>query len=66
MREPELLELVRIKSRTLRELRERKVIPFIEAGPRTFLYDPQEVMEALRKFRQAEVRVPGKREKKAK
>jgi hypothetical protein len=65
IREPELLEIVRVKSRTLRDLRERKVIPFYKAGDRTFLYDPEEVMTALRKFRHSEVKIPEKREKKS-
>lgn len=64
IREPELLEIVRVKSRTLRDLRDRRVIPYYKAGDRTFLYDPEEVMEAIRKFRHSEVKTPKKREQK--
>jgi hypothetical protein len=66
VREAELLQVVRIKPRTLRDLRERKVIPFIQAGDRTFLYDPEEVLKSLAQFKRESVQAPGKRKQKAK
>lgn len=56
MNEKELLsEVVRITSRSLRELRRRRLIPFIKVGKRTILYDPERVLASLEKFERMEV-----------
>jgi hypothetical protein len=44
--EEELLEVVGLTSRQLKELRYRKVVPFIKIR-RTLLYDPEKVLDAL-------------------
>jgi hypothetical protein len=49
LEEKELLEIVRIKSRRLKDYRERRVIPFIKTG-RSVLYDPEAVIAALKKL----------------
>ena len=50
MSEKELLtEVVRITSRSLREFRRRRLIPFLKLGKRTILYDPEKVLAALEK-----------------
>jgi hypothetical protein len=50
MTEAELLEVVRIKSRLLRELRRRRLIPFIKLNSKTILYNPTRVLAALGKY----------------
>lgn len=50
--EEELLKTVRIKSRRLKDYRDRKVIPFIKTG-RSVLYDPVAVEAALKRLERA-------------
>jgi hypothetical protein len=55
MNEKELLaEVLRIPSRSLRELRRRRVIPFLKVGKRTILYDAEKVLASLAKFERTE------------
>jgi hypothetical protein len=55
MNEKELLsEVVRITSRSLREFRRRRLIPFIKVGNRTILYDPEKVLASLEKYERTE------------
>jgi hypothetical protein len=49
LEEKELLQIVRIKSRRLKDYRERKVIPYIKTG-RSVLYDSEAVIAALKKL----------------
>ena len=63
LEEPELLQIVRIKSRRLKDYRDRRLIPYIKTG-RSVLYDPDAVVLALKKLERAPVGIPGKREKK--
>ena len=49
LEEKELLEIVRIKKRRLKDYRDRRVIPFIKTG-RSILYDPEAVVAALKKL----------------
>jgi hypothetical protein len=50
--EEDLLKVVRIKSRRLKDYRDRKVIPFIKTG-RSVLYDPDAVVAALKRLERA-------------
>lgn len=63
LEEKELLEIVRIKRRRLKDYRDRRVIPFIKTG-RSVLYDPEAVVAALKKLERAALEIPGKRERK--
>jgi hypothetical protein len=65
MEEEELLQIVRIKSRRLKDYRDRKIIPFIKTG-RSVLYDPEAVVLALKKLEREPVGILGKREKREK
>ena len=53
--EEELLTHIPITSRTLRELRFRRKIPYITLGHRTLLYDLEAVLRALNKLQIKEV-----------
>jgi hypothetical protein len=54
VKEGELLEIVRIPSRLLRDLRARRLIPFVKLNSKTILYDPTRVLEALAKYERME------------
>ena len=55
VKEKELLQTVRISSRLLRDLRARRLIPFIKLNKKSILYDPQKILEALEKYERMEV-----------
>jgi hypothetical protein len=57
MKEEELLLVVRIKSRLLRDLRARRLIPFFKINSKTILYDPARVLAALEKYERTEAGV---------
>jgi hypothetical protein len=50
VKEAELLQTVRIPSRLLRDLRARRVIPFVKVNSKTILYDPDRVLKALGEY----------------
>jgi hypothetical protein len=50
VKEEELLQVVRTTSRHLRDLRARRVIPFIKLNSKTILYDTAKVLAALAKY----------------
>jgi hypothetical protein len=52
--EKELLETVRIKSRLLRDLRRRRLLPFVKLSSKMILYDPEKVLAALERFERTE------------
>lgn len=54
MKEAELLETVRITSRLLRDLRARRLIPFVKLNNKTILYDPAKILTALEKYERME------------
>jgi hypothetical protein len=55
VKEEELLQVVRTTSRHLRDLRARRVIPFIKLNSKTILYDTAKVLAALEKYERMEV-----------
>jgi hypothetical protein len=55
VKERELLEVVRIPSRLLRDLRARRLIPFVKLNSKTILYDTAKVLDALEKYERTEV-----------
>ena len=55
VKEKELLQTVRISSRLLRDLRARRLIPFIKLNKKSILYDPRKILEALEKYERMEV-----------
>jgi hypothetical protein len=54
LKEKELLEVVRIPSRLLRDLRARRLIPFVKLNSKTILYDADRVLESLSKYERLE------------
>jgi hypothetical protein len=46
MNEEELLDIIGLTSRQLREFRDKKIVPFIKVK-RTLLYNPEKVIAAL-------------------
>jgi hypothetical protein len=46
MNEEELLDIIGLTSRQLKEFRDKKVVPFIKVK-RTLLYNPEKVLAAL-------------------
>jgi helix-turn-helix protein len=54
LREKEQAANLRVSQRTLREWRQRKIVPFFKIG-RVVFFDPERVQEALRKFERKEV-----------
>lgn len=49
------MQVVRTTSRNLRDLRARRVIPFVKLNSKTILYDPAKVLAALEKYERMEV-----------
>jgi hypothetical protein len=58
--EEELLKVVQVKSRRLKDFRDRDLIPFIKTG-RSILYDPEKVIAALERFERKAADKPQKR-----
>lgn len=54
VKEVELLQVVRTTSRHLRDLRARRVIPFVKLNSKSILYDPAKVLAALEKYERTE------------
>jgi hypothetical protein len=50
VKEKELLQVVRIPSRQLRDLRKDRKIPFLKIGSKTILYDVEKIIAALEKY----------------
>jgi hypothetical protein len=50
VKEAELLQVVRTTSRHLRDLRTRRVIPFVKLNSKSILYDTAKVLAALAKY----------------
>ena len=54
VKEAEFLKTVRIPSRLLRDLRARRLIPFVKLNSKTILYDVTKVITALERFERME------------
>ena len=50
VKEKELLQVVRIPSRQLRDLRKDRKIPFLKIGSKTILCDVEKIIAALEKY----------------
>ena len=54
VKEAELLQVVRISSRLLRDLRARRVIPFVKLNSKVVLYDPDRILKVLAEYERME------------
>jgi hypothetical protein len=54
LKEKEQAAVLRVSTRTLRDWRQRKIVPYFKVG-RVIFFDPERVQQALAKFERKEI-----------